>query len=188
MGGDPENRGVSQKRTAISIHAPRVGGDTPPGKHGHECRTISIHAPRVGGDDAQAVTARIRRLFQSTPPVWGATIRSKKAKGKRLDISIHAPRVGGDVTRIGGEGGGNLISIHAPRVGGDFDRHIFTFERIISIHAPRVGGDYKSSAKKPRYQIFQSTPPVWGATRARTPFRPAHHIFQSTPPVWGATA
>ena len=56
-------------------------------------------------------------LFQSTPPVWGAT-------GHGLDpadvvaISIHAPRVGGD-GRAGVALAAGAISIHAPRVGGD---------------------------------------------------------------------
>ena len=34
---------------------------------------ISIHAPRVGGDSAKRNTRRHTVGFQSTPPVWGAT-------------------------------------------------------------------------------------------------------------------
>ena len=36
------------------------------------------------------------KLFQSTPPVWGATAGGN-AMYYPIDISIHAPRVGGDV-------------------------------------------------------------------------------------------
>ncbi len=39
----------------------------------------------------------------------------------------------------------------------------------------------------PFTKLFQSTPPVWGATM----LRPCHLCtppFQSTPPVWGATS
>ena len=34
---------------------------------------------------------------------------------------------------------------------------------------------------------FQSTPPVWGATRYFQGFQIFATLFQSTPPVWGAT-
>ena len=93
MGGDP-TLWKQQVLHHISIHAPRVGGDSLilPSTSLH--LAISIHAPRVGGDDLVA------RIVADD------------------DISIHAPRVGGDdrrfriLTRIN-------ISIHAPRVGGD---------------------------------------------------------------------
>ena len=38
----------------------------------------------------------LRFLFQSTPPVWGATVVPIKLKEADV-ISIHAPRVGGDL-------------------------------------------------------------------------------------------
>ena len=38
---------------------------------------------------------RILYIFQSTPPVWGAT-NWNLALDISLEISIHAPRVGGD--------------------------------------------------------------------------------------------
>ena len=55
--------------------------------------------------------------FQSTRPVWGATIGPASRMGF-VDISIHAPRVGRDPSRYLS----TLIlpiSIHAPRVGRD---------------------------------------------------------------------
>ena len=58
-------------------------------------------------------------LFQSTPPVWGATPSRSEGKRHRL-ISIHAPRVGGDRTMLMNGFQGSIISIHAPRVGGDY--------------------------------------------------------------------
>ena len=79
----------------------------------------------------------------------------------------------------------------------------------ISIHAPRVGSDIPAIANSIRYAGFQSTLPVWGATRSRDQqedmgmisihaprvgsdpeIYPTNHrleIFQSTLPVWGAT-
>ena len=60
--------------TAISIHAPREGGDHPIPKNSGKT-IISIHAPREGGDVYHLLT------FLSFSP-----------------ISIHAPREGGDKT------------------------------------------------------------------------------------------
>ena len=56
----------------------------------------------------------------------------------------------------------------------------------ISIHAPRVGGDAIDDVLALFEVLFQSTPPVWGATSAAIASS-RRVIFQSTPPVWGAT-
>ena len=80
---------------------------------------ISIHAPRVGSDERQKNLEYKHHLFQSTLPVWGATIKMhasllistyfnpRSPCGERhltakpdiiiTDISIHAPRVGSDM-------------------------------------------------------------------------------------------
>ena len=58
---------------AISIHAPRVGGDGRKAGVPVDAALISIHAPRVGGDPGIAGNASSALPFQSTPPVWGAT-------------------------------------------------------------------------------------------------------------------
>ena len=57
---------------------------------------------------------------------------------------------------------------------------------IISIHAPRVGSDLSQISSAQWQEPFQSTLPVWGATR-RYPRRASRCRFQSTLPVWGAT-
>ena len=99
--------------------------------------------------------------FQSTRPVWGATLlffcdnipesvsihaprvgRDRCVSGIDVVIyvSIHAPRVGRD---IGARGVNNLtsVSIHAPRVGRDRLFHLCNILFLVSIHAPRVGRD-----------------------------------------------
>ena len=64
---------VTPKRvSAISIHAPREGGDESICYNKFGRLFISIHAPREGGD------------------------RDFKNMDKRVVISIHAPREGGD--------------------------------------------------------------------------------------------
>ena len=65
--------------------------------------------------------------FQSTLPVWGATLRWDPPL-LIPGISIHAPRVGSDDERIAREPW-HCISIHAPRVGSDRD-----WRRIRRIH------------------------------------------------------
>ena len=60
-------------RISVSIHAPRVGSDAILG-HGAEQTLVSIHAPRVGSDFKVNEMMGILPMFQSTLPVWGATI------------------------------------------------------------------------------------------------------------------
>ena len=101
------------------------------------------------------------------------------------------------------------ISIRAPRAGCDFLRLQDIARALISIHAPRVGRDPCAQCSKHRTHHFnprapcgarrlekqrarrmgrfQSTRPVWGATRCFARRRDCV-LFQSTRPVWGATA
>ena len=80
-------------------------------------QAISIHAPREGGDNCSHILIQPIIKFQSTPPARGATT----ADGLRVTgkyISIHAPREGGDI-KIRKLAVCHYISIHAPREGGD---------------------------------------------------------------------
>ena len=94
-----------------------VWGATKQGADADTVIRISIHAPRVGSDDfgfrvadnveyfnprspcgerpqvAHQLNAVAR--FQSTLPVWGATLSHAKTDTTQ-NISIHAPRVGSD--------------------------------------------------------------------------------------------
>ena len=147
---------------------------------------ISIHAPRVGCDEDCIKGLFDADVFQSTHPVWGATMLAQTAC-TATRISIHAPRVGCDPAgsngyqryghfnprtpcgvrrhKIGDRPGGNAISIHAPRVGCDhLVYHMVILHRTISIHAPRVGCDLLIITIPALSAGFQSTHPVWGAT------------------------
>ena len=80
------------------------------------------------------------------------------------------------------------ISIHAPRAGRDDDHVPRTYyPDPISIHAPRAGRDNIHLVDLWAQEIFQSTRPVRGATRAGIGCTPSAR-FQSTRPVRGATA
>ena len=97
---------------AISIHAPRAGGDFDELGNCY-VYNISIHAPRAGGDRRNLSIASAPASFQSTPPVRGAT-HSCMSASHSVRISIHAPRAGGD-QRVEAEAVTRLaISIHAP--------------------------------------------------------------------------
>ena len=106
------------------------------------------------------------QIFQSTPPVQGAT-DFYSSSYFLSDISIHAPCAGGDPTALlldpeithfnprplcrgrpeddQADGEPEPISIHAPCAGGDalvrFQKHV----SVISIHAPCAGGDVDHS-------------------------------------------
>ena len=97
----------------ISIHAPRVGRDSceadilpqvcdfnpraPCGARPFlvDLRlapaVISIHAPRVGRDAVFSFAAKTLDKFQSTRPVWGATVISVASGQPFLDFNPRAP-------------------------------------------------------------------------------------------------
>jgi len=71
-----------------------MGGDHHP-RAGDVDAGISIHAPRMGGDSFTTYAQHSDVVFQSTPPAWGATeLAGVVVLIQR--ISIHAPRMGGD--------------------------------------------------------------------------------------------
>ena len=75
---------------AISIHAPRMGRDAkgiPPPLLG----LISIHAPRMGRDSVYVSAPCLRRRFQSTRPVWGATLPVCHRHMRRVNCNPRAP-------------------------------------------------------------------------------------------------
>ena len=117
-------------------------GATCEGRGAQRVRKISIHAPRVGSDEKPCNDYAKQSGFQSTLPVWGATI-PPIIVALRAIISIHAPRVGSDPRAWCGCMHPRHISIHAPRVGSD------VFRKLHSVIPP----------------VFQSTLPVWGATQ-----------------------
>ena len=172
---------------------------------------ISIHAPRMGSDSPDRNPRSGTPKFQSTLPGWGATgcsfpewpktvdFNPRSPDGERrapevlrsvhVHISIHAPRMGSDdladlildtISRIsihaprmgsdrGGSGRhrGDGISIHAPRMGSDNGGIHRRVSGFISIHAPRMGSDHFKDGGHYFLVLFQSALPGWGATDAR---------------------
>ena len=102
---------------------------------------ISIHAPHTGGDTSEFVQAFCKKSFQSTPPIRGATVTAP-GEAELEDISIHAPHTGGDHLTFG-----------LPKGAKDFNPR------------PPYGGRPSDMPKTWMEVIFQSTPPIRGATR-----------------------
>ena len=103
---------------------------------------ISIHAPRMGRDDLSSCISLIFTPFQSTRPVWGATVGVLCRRAVYDFISIHAPRMGRD----------NVYSaIKSPR-------------KLFQSTRPVWGATSVYSGRTVASMRFQSTRPVWGAT------------------------
>ena len=130
-------------------------------------------------------TCIARGYFNPRPPCGGRRFSGQDVTVITY-ISIHAPRVGGDDTGFT-QREITRISIHAPRVGGD----LCLILRLIGIlnfnPRPPCGGRRIPSSLVISLCVFQSTPPVWGATRKASRAIMGAFKFQSTPPVWGAT-
>ena len=163
------------------------------GRHTHGDCSFCDHdfnpRPPCGGRQRRDVSPPRKTTFQSTPPVWGATRPPSLGICTARTISIHAPRVGGDRSDRRHQGGATNFNPRPP-CGGRRPSHILFQLHIdfnprppcggrlsppgpaqsqsnISIHAPRVGGDLPHSTPSILRCLFQSTPPVWGATRLK---------------------
>ena len=103
--------------------------------------------------------------FQSTLPVWGATILLNKIK--------------------------ILCEFQStlPVWGATYWHNIsFTLREVFQSTLPVWGATPASSPRRRPTSGFQSTLPVWGATQTSIKIRSVLDIFQSTLPVWGATS
>ena len=108
---------VSTRQTIlISIHAPRVGSDPALKRELAPYEDFNPRSP-CGERPFTLRCSRVSQSFQSTLPVWGATVDQLTTR-LFFAISIHAPRVGSDAIREFGLYRWD-ISIHAPRVGSD---------------------------------------------------------------------
>ena len=146
---------------------------------------VSIHAPRVGSDSPQASIRRATRRFNPRSPRGERHLAADAVVERR--VSIHAPRVGSDHSIPSRGCSPNCfnprsprgerpspascadcstsfnprsprgerrpwfankcalpcVSIHAPRVGSDSEGGAMpTQPHLVSIHAPRVGSDF----------------------------------------------
>ena len=172
------------RRPQISIHAPRVGRDN--GLALFILSKTSNFNPRApcGARQSKLIDRTGSLLFQSTRPVWGATPAFLALAGE-IDISIHAPRVGRDshhpfYHKI------STISIHAPRVGRDCRSD--SARSLLRYFNPRApcGARRQKRSRRTIAMDFNPRAPC-GARRAVSFWHWPVFRFQSTRPVWGAT-
>ena len=125
---------------SISIHASRMGCDAAARMRGCEPCNFNPRIP-YGMRRFRPPFAGCRQGFQSTHPVWDATLIFMSLCRKR--ISIHASRMGCDPRTLA-SWPSSSISIHASRMGCDHSTAIDRSGRAISIHASRMGCDSRS--------------------------------------------
>ena len=131
-------------------------------QRGLTVETISIHAPRMGRDVPPPLLETFDP-FQSTRPVWGATMLIVLFY-RPFQISIHAPRMGRDDAERWAEFIIFLFQSTRP-VWGATARHAFrAFAERISIHAPRMGRDGQAHPLHPLRLHFNPRAP-YGARR-----------------------
>ena len=193
---------------AISIHAPREGGDLH-AQSGHQQERDFNPRPPRGGRPPQRLRRCPADIFQSTPPARGATATARGFSRTNTVISIHAPREGGDgvlqdlLLSIQGfqstppARGATFSSIASaffltlfqstPPARGATRGNQLRFQiSVISIHAPREGGDVGLIIKKKVIRYFNPRPPR-GGRLAHRGAGDGPTAFQSTPPARGAT-
>ena len=156
----------STAEVKISIHAPRVGRDSLAPEENTDEEEISIHAPRVGRDSRAGTLMHIYTAFQSTRPVWGATIPNYWENTGRQFQSTR-PVWGATICRICLSRVPSNFNPRAPCGARPTKAFALLVTFAISIHAPRVGRDQALTMARRICKIFQSTRPVWGATPLR---------------------
>ena len=207
--GDPSGSG-GRRRSGVSIHAPRAGGDSmcwitsssgrgfnprpPRGRRrahdGLPARParVSIHAPRAGGDLPPGRTLQ-ELAFQSTPPARGATRGCRKRTTLPSEFQSTPPARAATRAPAGHRSArGNEVSIHAPRAGGDHKQRMESFdEEEVSIHAPRAGGDDSDRGGYCGGGVSIHAPRA-GGDAGTSEASGGASSFQSTPPARGATS
>ena len=78
------------------------------------------------------------------------------------------------------------VSIHAPYAGSDYLMLSTTWRPTLFQSTPPMQGATMPQAKETRKLLFQSTPPMQGATQHGI-CDSTYAMFQSTPPMQGAT-
>ena len=163
----------------ISIHAPRVGSDLAALLLGAR---LFYFNPRSPCGERRCHARKYLRLleFQSTLPVWGATVYVVWFC-KALQFQSTLPVWGATMTLIQ-YAQNELISIHAPRVGSD--QSMVADETEQEHFNPRspCGERHEEFVLEASLGVFQSTLPVWGATRRYARCRHRKYNFNPRSP------
>ena len=167
---------------------------------------ISIHAPRVGRDRRYLRSKFYQRYFNPRAPC-GARRHEAAAFWRRENFNPRAPCGARQVRKVRCKVQG-YFNPRAPCGARLFVSSFVSPRYYFNPRAP-CGARHRPAGRKGRKKIFQSTRPVWGATRAvmaakyedeisihaprvgrdegTETGKTASCVFQSTRPVWGAT-
>ncbi len=165
----------------VSIHAARVDRDTRAEEWLNEC-LVSIHAARVDRDlylGLDELTASL--VFQSTRPVWTATVIRTATQLSRPCFNPRGPcgpRHGISVQFVMRE------VFQSTRPVWTATRHCLPLRAalIVSIHAARVDRDNCCTVLPRPNASFQSTRPVWTATPSPPPQQVSWQSFNPRGP------
>ena len=121
----------------------------------------------------------LRRMFQSTRPMRGAT-PVLTASLLTTKVSIHAPHAGRD-TGLADKVRFNKVSIHAPHAGRDLEQLLtFTQAKSFNPRAP-CGARLRTAFCPASSSSFQSTRPMRGATAKEVTTSLLCHAFMGIP-------
>ena len=145
---------------------------------------ISIHAPRVGRDVFASEQKRLQGNFNPRAPC-GARQRFSLLVSSFSNFNPRAPCGARPISEGGGAAATRFQSTR-PVWGATNIVRALALDVEISIHAPRVGRDCRITAGFRLPPYFNPRAPC-GARLIRTPKPSTFSRFQSTRPVWGAT-
>ena len=127
---------------------------------------ISIHAPHMGRDMILSRLFTMPLTFQSTRPIWGATCWNSICLCWQIYFNPRAP--------YGARPGwtpwmfqGRYFNPRAPYGARHVPGRDGLLDASISIHAPHMGRDQDGDYIALMTAQFQSTRPIWGATRSQ---------------------
>ncbi len=141
--------------------------------------------PRMGSDYCRRSGLFVRAQFQSTLPVWGATLAVPQSRNP-VQISIHAPRMGSDSRKTGAPMRRTDFNPHSPH--GERHRNYAKvgYYTDISIHAPRMGSDSLAWRRTKTLLYFNPRSPCGERLHLLVELN-TQYPFQSTLPMRGAT-
>ena len=141
--------------------------------------SVSIHAPYAGSDGVPFGATRICFVFQSTPPMQGATnmiaclpgiltgfnprplCRERQETANQFSHMLgfqSTPPMQGATACLCMEERSISVSIHAPYAGSDPSAFTFPLDQGVSMHAPYAGSDSIGRSFWSNYRGFNPRP------------------------------
>ena len=150
-----------QRSSARFQSTPPVRGATTSAATPTAAGAISIHAPRAGGDQSQFLYSGLPEIFQSTPPVRGATISQQVCNVSRINFNPRPP-CGGRPEEMPSLQDIQKFQSTPPVRGATQHKEAVRPYTDISIHAPRAGGDNPIKSRSDPHYYFNPRPPCGG--------------------------